>query len=156
MATKIGVIITDNKNKVLMLKEKIKKNPIPLWNIIKGTYGDEGVENIFETAIRECKEEAGVDVDLMFSLGCYISQKKEKTSTIITFEAIIKNGSPHLAKKREQLSRDECISEMRWFSNDELKKMKKEEFISNRIYSIIQDWLDDKKYPLNIIKQVEM
>ncbi|MBU4205168.1 NUDIX domain-containing protein, partial [Patescibacteria group bacterium] len=32
-------------------------------------------ETIFETAIRECQEEAGVNVKLTNLLGCYIAQR---------------------------------------------------------------------------------
>jgi hypothetical protein len=34
--------------------------------------------------------------------------------------------------------------------------MKQEEFISNRAYIIILDWLKENKYPLDTIKHVEM
>ena len=153
---KVGIIITDNQNKILLIKEKINKKPIPLWNIIKGTYGDTGQETIFETAMRECSEEANVKVALTGSLGCYIAQKNKTISTIITFTAKIKEGVPYLAKKNEQLLRDENISELKWFSKKEIIEMKNKEFISNRIFIIIQNWIKGKYYPLNIVKQVEM
>ena len=50
---KIGVIIISDGNKILLIKEKLEDKPIPLWNIIKGTYGDNGQETVFEAAIRE-------------------------------------------------------------------------------------------------------
>ncbi len=153
---KVGIIITNNQNKILLLKEKIKKKPTPLWNIIKGSYGDTDQETIFETAIRECQEEACVKVVLTGSSGCYIAQKKDKISTIITFIAKIIKGTPCLAKENEQLLRNENISELKWFSIEEILKMKNEEFISNRIYIIIQNWIKGNHYPLDIIKQVEM
>ncbi|MBA3047621.1 NUDIX hydrolase [Patescibacteria group bacterium] len=153
---KVGIIITDNQDNILLLKEKIKKNPTPLWNIVKGSYGDMGQETIFETAIRECQEEACVKVVLTGSLGFYTAQKKEKISTIITFTAKIVEGAPRIAKENEQLIRDEDISELKWFNKEEILKMKNKEFISNRVYIIIQNWIKKNHYPLNIIKQVEM
>jgi len=39
---KIGVIITNNQNQALLIKEKLEDKPVPMWNIIKGTYGDNG------------------------------------------------------------------------------------------------------------------
>ncbi|MCG2697698.1 NUDIX hydrolase [Candidatus Parcubacteria bacterium] len=153
---KVGIIITDNQDNILLLKEKIKKNPTPLWNIVKGSYGDMGQETIFETAIRECQEEACVKVVLTGSLGFYTAQKKEKISTIITFTAKIVEGTPRIAKENEQLIRDEDISELKWFNKEEILKMKNKEFISNRVYIIIQNWIKKNHYPLNIIKQVEM
>jgi len=128
---KVGVIITDNKNKILLLKEKIKKKPIPLWNIVKGSYGDMGQETIFETAIRECQEEASVKIMLTGLLGCYIHQKKEKINTIIAFTAKIIEGTPCIANKNEQLLRNENISKLEWFSKKEILKMKNEKFISD-------------------------
>lgn len=154
---KIGVvIINDNGTEVLFIKEKTKKNNKPLWNIIKGSYGDNGNENIFETATRECLEEASVKVQLLNSLGVYIS-KKGKTSRIqFNFIGKIIEGIPKIADAKEQESRNEYIQEIRWFNLKEISKLKREDFISNRIFELVQDWLSGKKYPLEIYRQVSL
>jgi ADP-ribose pyrophosphatase YjhB (NUDIX family) len=53
---KVGVIITDQQNRILLIKEKLPKKDGPLWNVIKGTYGDHGNATIFDAAVRECRE----------------------------------------------------------------------------------------------------
>ncbi len=68
---KIGVVVEGSDGRALLIKEKFAANPESLWNIIKGTY--DGGETIAETALRECREEASVEVELVSSLGVYIS-----------------------------------------------------------------------------------
>lgn len=153
---KIGVIIINESSKILLIKEKLKDKPIPLWNIIKGTYGDNGDETIFETAIRECQEEAGVKVSLTGLLGCYIAQRTDKTRIQFNFLAKITEGEPILADKGKQESRNECINELKWFSKEDLIKMNPDEFVSKRAYTAIKDWLAGKSYSLNAVRHAEL
>ena len=153
---KVGVIIIDSGGRVLMIKEKNRKSPILLWNIIKGSYGDSGPETIFEAAMREAREEAGVEVKITNLLGCYVAQKENELRAQFTFIAEIVSGAPSLAEEADQLLRSEHITELRWFTKTELRNMKATEFLSNRTYWIIQDWLNGDKYPLEAVKQVEM
>lgn len=152
---KVGVIITDNKESILLIKEKTEAEARPLWNIIKGTYGDVKNESILEAAIREGFEEAGVKIELTGLAGCYVSLSRNEAWTQFTFLAKIKKGKPHLAAQKEQRSRNEFICELRWFTKTELMKMKKNEFISNRIYQIVKNWLNQKTYPIESIKQIK-
>ena len=85
---KIGVIITDDKNRILLIKEKIKKNNKALWNIIKGSYGD-NKENIFEASQRECLEEIGVNIKIEDLQGCYIAQKNTTNYVMIVFTVLL-------------------------------------------------------------------
>ena len=153
---KIGVIITNNQNQALLIKEKLEDKPVPMWNIIKGTYGDHDGETIFEAAVRECQEEAGVKAKLTHLLGCYVSQKPDKIRIQFNFLAEIIDGDLALADKSEQKSRDEDISELKWFSKDELEKMTPDDFISKRAYTAIRDWLAGKSYPLETVKHTEL
>jgi len=154
---KVGVIITDDKeSSILLIKEKIKKKNRPLWNIIKGSYGDNGDEGIFDTAVRECEEEASVKVDLTGALGAYISKEDDKIRIQFNFLGKIIEGEPKIAPQEEQNTRDEYIQEIRWFSKGELSKIGPDEFISNRIYELVKNWMSDKKYPLDIYKQVSL
>lgn len=153
---KVGIIITDNQDRILLLKEKIEKNPIPLWNIVKGTYGDSGVETIFAAAIRETQEETGLEVELIGLLGCYISQQNDDTRSQFTFLAKIIDGVPVLAAENEQTFRNENITELRWFDKTEIREMKASDFISNRTYIMISDWLKEENYSISAVKQAEM
>jgi 8-oxo-dGTP pyrophosphatase MutT (NUDIX family) len=132
------------------------KNPVPLWNIVKGTYGDSGLETIFAAAVREAKEETGLEVELTDSLGCYVSQADDEARVQFTFVAKIISGNPVLAIKSEQIIRNENIIELKWFDKSELEQMKASDFISNRTYVMISDWLKEEKYPISAVKQVKM
>lgn len=153
---KVGIIITNNQNDVLLIKERSRENTPLLWNIVKGSYGDEGKETIFEAAIRECKEEVGVEVVLTGLLGCYIARQTEKLRTQITFLAKIKKLSPRLASKKDGLLRNEHIEELKWCTKEDVKKMKPKEFISDRAYKILQDWARGNSFPLETVKQIKM
>src|SRR6056297_3258045 len=151
---KIGVIITDDKNRILLIKEKIKKNDKALWNIIKGSYGD-NKENIFKTSRRECLEEIGVNIKIEDLQGCYIAQKNTTNYVMIVFNAKITKGEPHPKPSEEQRNKNEDIREIKWFTKKEVSRMRKNDFISSRINFIINDWLKNNKTPLNAIKQIE-
>ncbi|MFA6183816.1 MAG: NUDIX hydrolase [Parcubacteria group bacterium] len=153
--TKVVVIVEAEDGRVLLIKENLDKKPVPLWNIIKGSY--EGGETIFEAACRECQEESQLNVKLINSLGVYISEEKEKIRMQFNFLARASNPSDaNVVSREEQALRNEAIEEVRWFTREEIMSMDENEFVSTRSYSLIQDWLSDKKYPLKIYRQVKM
>ncbi len=152
---KVGSLIV-KENKIFLIKEKIEKNNISLWNIIKGTYEENSDKTIFDAAIRECKEEVSVEVKLISALGCYIAQENDKVRVQFNFLTEIINGIPALPDKKEQTQRGECISELKWFSKKEILQMNSSEFISNRTYLALMDWIKGDCYPLEIFKNISM
>lgn len=150
---KVGVIIK-NDDKILLIKEIDEKTSLPKWNVIKGS--NEINESVFETAIRECEEEANANAELLNSLGVYISKENEKARIQFNFLVETKNENLSLAKEEEQKSRNEHIIELKWFSRDELLKLSENDFISFRQYQLVRDFLDDKIYPLDVCKSVKM
>lgn len=150
---KVGVVIKDN-DKILLIKESAEKDSEPKWNIVKGSHEEN--ETIFETAERECKEEAQLNVKLLNSIGVYISKKDKKTRIQFNFLAEVKNKDISLKFKEEQILRNEFIHETKWFSREELSKLEMDDFISNRQYKVIQDFLENKIYSLDVCKNVEM
>lgn len=153
---KLGIFIVNGQDQLLLIKEKIKKNHEPRWNIIKGSYGDNGIETIFEAAKRECQEEVSVKVELKKALGCYIAQKEEDIRIQFNLLAEITDGEPKISNIEEQENYDENITELKWFTKEELKSLNKNEFISNRIFEMVNDWINGQEYPLEIFKAVEM
>lgn len=156
ITVKVGVIIKNDENKILLLKEKLEKHDKLLWNIVKGTYGDNGDEDIYDAAKRECLEETSTKVKLLSALGTYISKKGEKIRIQFNFEAEIESGTPQITEQVEQDERNEAIHEVRWFTFDEVKELKAEDFISNRIYQAVQNYMKGDRYSLDVYKQVEM
>jgi len=149
---KVDVLIMDGE-KILLIKERGQKQDKYRWNIIKGTYGDIPREDIFETAIRECKEEVSVDIKVLYALGVYIPRNNNKIRIHFGFVGRIIQGVPVLAGKKEQKYRNEDIIEAKWFSKQELKMMKKNEFLNKESFFIIQDWINGVQYPLSIFRK---
>ena len=147
---KVGIIITNEEKRILLIKETLPKKGVPLWNIIKGTYGDRMHESIFDAAMRECREEASVPVELIGALGTYISEEKGKIRIQCNFCAHIKSGAPAIPKKEEQEAEREMITEVRWFTKNEIQKMSASDFVSPLTYSLLLDFMAGKQYPLEI------
>lgn len=147
------LIINKYGNKVLLIKEKIKKQNRPLWNVIKGTYGDHK-EDIFEAAKRECQEEASVDVKLTHILGIYLVHDALKITLQWNFLAKVKKGNPKVPRGNIQKTFKEDISEIKWFDQNELSIMNPKEFVSSRIYILLQDWISGKRYPLGLYRNL--
>jgi ADP-ribose pyrophosphatase YjhB (NUDIX family) len=138
---KIATVIENNDGtRALLIKEKYPKKDKPYWNVIKGTYDNAG-ESVEEAAVRECREEASVRVRIVGSLGVYRSEEDGKIRKQHNFIAKIIGGEPKIASREEQESRNEDISEVRWLSREKLIQMRPEEFISPKIYQLVQDWL---------------
>lgn len=151
---KVGVIIEGNDGRVLLIKERLAKNQNSLWNIIKGSY--DGNETIFETAIRECREEVSVEAELVSSLGVYVSEETGKIRVQLNFLAHTKTESAKIASAEEQASRGENIEELRWFTKEEVLKMRADDFISLRTYELLNDWILGKAFSIESYKQVVM
>lgn len=153
---KIGCLISDNRGRILLIKERFSNSQLPFWNMITGTYGDNNPETIEEAAVRECREEVSLKVKLSGAVGCYIIKEGKKSiRTQFVFMAKIISGKPRLPERSEQVKRNEDIKEFKWFSRKEILKMKPNEFVAPRIYIILIDWIKNgKRYPLDIFKDV--
>lgn len=152
---KIGVIVCGRDAQILLIKERFKKNDRALWNIIKGTH--ENGETLFETAIRECKEEAGIDVDLTHSLGVCISEEPDKMRIQFNFLAKATDTAVAVPILEEQASRNEFIEEVRWFAEEEITNMRAEDFISAQAFELIMNWIrNKKKFPLELYEHVHL
>jgi NAD+ diphosphatase len=151
---KVGVVVTDKDGRVLLIKEKLETKPCALWNIIKGSH--ESGEAMEEAALRECQEEAGIQVEMKAFLGVYVSEEGEKMRIQFNFLAYVTETSTRLADKSEQELRDEAIEEARWFTREEIQKMSPEEFVSPRSYEVLQDWMSGQSFPPSVCKKVRM
>lgn len=151
---KVGVIVTNKRGEILLIKEKLEKKPVSLWNVIKGSY--EGGESVMRAATRECMEEASVDVNLLSSLGTYVAEESGKVRVQFNFLARAKSDDIAPASEKDQQARSEAIEDARWFARKDVEKIKKEEFVSLRAYQLVQDWLSGKEFPVDSVQQVLM
>jgi len=150
---KIGILV-ENKEKLLLIKELNSSNGKYYWNIIKGTFEPDKDNNFLESAIRECKEEAGIEVKVTDLLNIMYLAEKARDKYIIQFNlvAFIKKGVPKLTKKDEQQKRNEDIIELKFFSRNGLKKIKKNDFMNERTYLAVNDWLNNIRGDIKLFK----
>lgn len=121
-----GVVIKQD-GKYLLVQENRPSNAQVhgLWNFPAGRV-DEG-DTIEETAIKEAKEEAGYDVELIRKLGIF--QAHSKTPPKHAFQARIIGGSL-------QFPPDEIL-DARWFTREEIENMK-DKIRSERVLGAIE------------------
>ncbi|MEK7657775.1 MAG: NUDIX hydrolase [Patescibacteria group bacterium] len=148
---KIGVLIQKNDS-LLLIKEKYDQNRAYRWNIIKGTFEPEADKNIITAAKRESEEEAGACVDINHILNIFFLKRKNKLTIQFNFLASLTKETLKISDKKEQKQREENIAELRFFNKEELKKIKKEEFINTRAYLAVQDWIEGKRYNLELLQ----
>ncbi|MBZ9569398.1 NUDIX hydrolase [Patescibacteria group bacterium] len=111
----VNIVITDNRNRVLILKRSSRSKVSPnLWNLPGGNVKTE--ESLEQAAKREAKEETNLEIELLddYSYVFYYSHgKKENTKTAVyAFRAESISGEVIL---------DEDHTEFRWVSKDDWK-----------------------------------
>lgn len=150
--TKVSIIVED-EGKILLLKEWSNKKSDYFWNLIKGTFGDHKNETLEDCAKREAQEEAGVKINILHLISCYATENNP-LAIQFNFLAHLEDGSrASVTNKYEQKTRDEDITEIRWLTKDEVSQLSPKEFINNRIYKAIHDWMKNKKYSYETIAE---
>lgn len=161
--------IVEGQIEILLIKQFSHKNQ---WSIPKGHMKDN--ETHEECAIRETKEETGIDVFLLSKHESYeVPLKNGNKKTIVTFLA-----RPVLIESKIDLKHDECeVSDAKWFYVDALPNIQisQVELINSAIEKInlsyssfkiiddalldvfsyapnVDDWLTVKKELLKTIK----
>lgn len=104
-----GSVIKDN-NKYLLVQEKQKK-AFGLWNLPAG-YVDNG-ETIEQAAVREAKEEVGVDIELIKEIAIY--HEDISRSVKHAFQAKMIGG--------ELKPQPDEILDARWLTYEEVKSL---------------------------------
>jgi len=147
---KICLLIEEGE-KVLLIKEKSEKDGGYKWNVVKGTVEN---EDILSGAVREAKEEVGVKVSLSNSLGVHVKYyggDSNKYTVYFLYSAKIVNGEPKLTDSIEQAGRSEDIVELKWFTKEELKKLKVEDFVSDVSFLLAKKWLNNEACGLDAV-----
>ncbi len=106
-------------------------------------------ESLVEGAIREAKEETGLDIKPVNLIGIYQRplSSEDSNTTIFCFHSIIESGAIEESEKHP---------EIRFLSLDEIRKLEEQHLLRSRyMYPAINDYLDKKGIDisfLNIIR----
>ena len=111
------------------------------WNYPAG-HVDE-FENITEAAIREVKEETGLDVKLKGVLPISETELKDETHIIIRFVAEVIGGKITFDSNE--------ILDVKWIDIEDIKKMTEKELRNYEVdKNILKDYMEKKIYPMDI------
>ncbi len=140
----MNVIVTvciKEKDKFLIIQEGIPK-AYGLWNLPGGHLDDN--ESIIDGAIREAKEETGLDVELIGILSIQRSLVNENIVRIV-FNA--KKISGNITYDKNE------ILDCKWITIEEFEKMNINTLRgSDTFLDIVEDIKDNKNYSLEMIK----
>lgn len=140
----MNVIVTvcvKEKDKFLIVQEGIPK-AYGLWNFPGGHLDDN--ESIIDGAIREVKEETGLDVELTSILSIQRSLLGENIVRIVLNAKKI-SGTINYDKNE--------ILDCKWVTIEDFKKMNPNTLrISPTFLDIVEDIKNNKNYPLEMIK----
>jgi ADP-ribose pyrophosphatase YjhB (NUDIX family) len=147
---KVGIVIAEN-DRILLIRERSRPGDPYKWHIVRGTM--EKGESVTATALRECREETGLEVQLTDLLGCYAYQSGAGTRIQFTFLASISGGAPQVPPQDQQLLCGDDICEVRWFTKDEAAALSQEELLSRQAYLALQAYLAGTRYPLSLLHE---
>lgn len=153
IVTKIGVLI-EHRGKLLLIKEKSSHDGKYYWNFVKGTVEPQYDRTLMAAAEREAREETNARIHIMHVLNVLSLYKNRTLFIQCNFIARLVGSrfgvSPLKEQQRYRIGEE--IVDVALFTKQQLRKMKRGEFVSERTFRIIQDWLAGKRYSLDLIR----
>ena len=131
----IGAIIIKDGKLFASFRGPKSRNEVGKWEFPGGAveFGD----TLKETVVREMKEEFGIGIEIIDTLGVvdHISPKEKQHWVTTGFVCRIVKGVPHI------LEPDKC-EKIGWFTPDELSKMNVSSITTKRLVALKQKYPD--------------
>ena len=137
---KTSALIIQN-NKILLIKELNDHNKKYCWNLIKGTFDGEKDRAIKNTIQRECIEEINAKIKIKKLLNTVYYRDQNNIRVLFNFLCSLENKNVFLNNQKIQKSYKENIKEIKFFTKNEIKKIKRKDFMNEAIYISIQNFI---------------
>lgn len=139
----VGTLIQNPQGEYLLIQEA-KQHVKGKWNLPSGGYSKEGEqieETIREAAIRETREETGLEVDIEGLIGIYVrdAERTDKKNVNIFFEASKTGGNLGNVKQGE-------ILDAKYFKKSEVRQLE----LRFDILKIINDFEEQGSQKTNV------
>ena len=141
---KVAALIINKKDEVLLIKEKYKPEDKPKWNLVKGTF-DNDKETLDDCIIREIKEEVGVKAKDPVLKNIFHYGDRDNSRILFVFVVNKFLGTIFLDSEDNQSSRSENILDFKWFSQKEIKKLSKKDFMAPYVFLSLKDYKNNKQ-----------
>lgn len=140
----VSMLVTFESKILLVQEEKEKYNS--MWNLPGGHL--EIGETLLEGAVRELQEETGLALNAHSTLGVYYNIHSDHTSFRFVYS---------VESNTDVVSVGDNIMSCKWFSFEEIDKMKDEEFVSVvQLREVIADYKKGISYPVDIFHSIKV
>ena len=152
---KIAVLIEED-GKLLLIRERVPNGSAYGWNTVKGTFEADRDRDFVSAAKREAWEEARAKVAIDELLHVLYTYRRGGTYAFVQFNFIGKlKGQFGVPPKKMQRKHGEDIVDVRLFARAELKKMERKDFLNERAYFAVREWLaGGPRYHVSSLKKL--
>lgn len=148
---KVTNLIIKDDGEILLIKEWSKKKRGYFWNIIKGTFSNENDGSFLEALERETKEEVNLPCEVIGLIGIF--QGIENGDFLVHVNFLSKPKNTIRPTLPTEFGPDEEIIDYKWVSKEEFEEMGMDEFMSDKVKLIVDQWHAEKvTYPLSCLK----
>ena len=137
----VGCVVRKDNEFLLVREARMDKG---LWNQ-PGGWLDKG-ENLVDGARREVKEETGLDVQIKGLLGVFNLVKRNHPEAKTDIHCVKIIFAAEVVGGELSFDKDE-ITEARWFSQEEIERMEKDELRDMDIKIEVKNFIEDKIFP---------
>ena len=112
----VRVIVLDEDNRILMVKQEHPERTV--WMVPGG--GSEEGENSAQAAVREVREETGLEVEIL-GLIWHVEEVSERGQRFVNFfRAVLRGGKPALGHDPELSESEQVLADLQFMSREEV------------------------------------
>lgn len=142
----VGVVLTDEKDRIYLIKEEDKyRISLGRWNLPGGSVDNN--ESLINSAKRETKEETGYGVEINSLLGCYKCKKGKNSWIYVVFKA---KPAGEIKEKT-----DPGVKQGKWFTKEEFLKLDPSRIVHPDMKLVYNIATENRGLPIDSVKYID-